>query len=113
MTFTAPAILTRVSFLKDGGLSLGFSTQELKDEEKLAVSKFHNKYGWLLFKENEFKDEEIPDKPAPVENGKTPSQRLHAVLYIWWRQRGARGSFNDFYAREIEKLIDKIKEQLT
>ena len=56
--FTAPAILTRIAFLKDGGVSLGFSTNELSDEDKVIASKFFQKFGYVCFAENQFKEEE-------------------------------------------------------
>jgi len=110
--FTAPAILTRISSMKDGGLSIGFTTSiELTAEEKLTAFQFHNQLGVLLFKENEFKEEEIPQGDAEDES-KSPSQRLRAVLFVLWKARGEKQDFNVFYRQEIERQIDKIKKLL-
>ncbi len=109
--FSAPAILSRISYLKDGGVSLGFSTNELTHEEKVTVSEFHGNFGHVLFKANEFTDEDIP-KGDVTDQNKSPSQRLRAVLFIWWKELGEPGTWDFFYRQEMEKNIDAIKKRL-
>ena len=109
--FTAPAILTRIAYLKDGGLSLGFATNELSDADKVIASKFHQKFGHLMFAENQFTDEDVPKLDA-TDNNKTPSQRLRAVLFIYWKQLGEPGNFEFFYRQQIEKNIEAVKKCL-
>ena len=109
--FQVPAILTRVGFTKDGGLSIGFHTNELSIEEKVRVSEFHNEFGFLLFKPNQFSEEEIPREQA-IDGGKSSSKRLRDIIFIFWKQQGGAGEFESFYRRQMEKIIDKIKEQL-
>ena len=77
--FQAPAILTSVSYAKDGGVRLGFVTNELTDEDKLILAKFHQKFGFVLFKSNEFSLSDIPTEDAE-DKSKTPSRRLKATL---------------------------------
>jgi hypothetical protein len=109
MKFQAPAILTRIAYLKDGGLSLGFSTQELSHEDKLTASKFYQSFGYVLFKENEFKGDEIPDADATDES-KSPSQRLRSTLFVFWKSKPApKPDFDTFYKRQMEKIIDRVK----
>lgn len=109
--FQAPAILTRISYLKDGGLSLGFATQELTDADKVIASKFYGKFGHVLFAEDELTEADIP-KANAADRGKSPSQRLRAVLYIRWTQLGQDGDFEVFYRQEIEKVITRVKTLL-
>ena len=109
--FTAPAILSRIAFLRDGGVSLGFSTNELSDEDKVIASKFFQKFGYVCFAENQFKEEDIPKGDATDES-KSPSQRLRAVLFIYWKQLGQPGNFEFFYRQQVEKQIDAIKNCL-
>jgi hypothetical protein len=111
-TFTAPAILTRIAYLKDGGLSLGFATNELSDEEKVIASRFHQKFGFVLFKENQFKEEEVPDADASDES-KSPSQRLRATLFVLWKQKSKpKPEFEVFYRQQMEKAIERVKQLL-
>jgi hypothetical protein len=107
--FQVPAILEGLSMLKDGGISLRFHTNEMTAEEKVEASKYYQKFGWLLFSENE--DIEIPKGRAPEsELGKTPSQRLRAVIYIKYQQSDMLDiTFDEFYRRELERLINYEK----
>lgn len=106
-----PAILTSVSYSKDGGVRLGFSTQELSDEEKLTISKYHQQFGYLLFKPNPFNTEDIPAESAE-DRTKTPSKRLRAVLFLLWKQSKSTTDFDTYYKNQIEKMIEVIKEKL-
>ena len=110
-TFQAPAIMTRISSRADGGLSLAFATNELSVDEKAIALQYHNLFGYLLFSPNQFRDEDIPKGDATDES-KSPSQRLRAVLFIYWKQLGQPGNFEFFYRQQVEKQIDAIKNCL-
>lgn len=63
--FQSPATLDGIMPRKDGTMSLRFVTQELSaDEKAMLMDKFFNQFGYVLFKENAFKDEEIPQEDA-------------------------------------------------
>ena len=111
MIFTCPAVLTRIAYLKDRGLSLGFSTNELTDQEKVIAGSFHGKFGWLCFSENQIAEADIPKGPAE-DSAKTPSQRLRAVLFVYWKQLGESGDFEDFYRKQVDRIIDAVKAKL-
>jgi hypothetical protein len=112
-TFQAPAILTRVSSLKDGGLSLGFATQELSNTDKVTAFEFIHQFGWLLFRENEFKPEDVPTKDAENDETKSPSTRLRNVLFVYWDQRKKnKVDFDTFYRQEMNKIIEVVKDKL-
>ncbi len=112
--FTVPAILTRISSRVDGGLSVGFTTQELTADDKLTAFKFQNQFGRLLFRANEaeFTEEEIPDED--VEDGsKSQAQRLRNVFYVYWvAHKKGKVDFQTFYRAEMEAIIDTVKERL-
>lgn len=109
--FQAPAILTRISALSDGGLSLGFHTNELKLEDKSTALSFQGKFGYLLFRENEFSDADIPDTDAPDED-RSPSQRLRGALFVLWKQRGEKSDFESFYRTMMDRAIKRVKNLL-
>jgi hypothetical protein len=111
-TFQVPAILNRISFTKDNGLSLGFVTNELSDEEKVLAAQYHAKFGYLLFKPNQFTEDDIPETDALDDEKRTPSQRLRAVLYVLWVQRGSKGSFTDFYVKNLDLAVNRVKNLL-
>ena len=109
------ATLEGVSTKKDGSLTVRFSTQELKPEEKVIVMEFLNDFGWLLFASNELKEEEVPKEQAEFK-GKTQSARLRNVLYVWFEQLKKEGKttvdWDKFYREKTEMLIEHIKEKL-
>jgi hypothetical protein len=109
--FTVPAILTRCSSMVDGGVSLGFHTKELTSEEKVKIMEFHNQAGYLLFKENEIMDADIPVADAEIES-KTPSQRLRGAMFVWWKQMGEKGDFEEFYRSKMNHIIEQVKGKL-
>ncbi len=104
-----PAIFTGFSSRADGGASLRFATNELNDVDFSQLKKFHNSFGYVLFAPNEFKAEEIPNTDATDES-KSPSQRLRATLFVFWKSKPApKPDFNTFYRQQIEKIIDRVK----
>lgn len=109
--FTVEAILTKCSSMVDRGLAVGFHTRELSVEDKAKVMQFHNRTGYLLFKANEIEEQDVPKTQAEM-NTKTPSQRLRAVLFVYWQQQGIKEEFDIFYQREMEKIINEWKEKL-
>lgn len=110
-TFQAPAILSSISYTKDGGVRLGFVTNELPSSEKLIIAEFFQKFGFLLFKSNEFNISDVPTEEAE-DTTKTPSKRLRAVLFLLWKQTGEKGDFESYYRTQIEKVIENIKGKL-
>lgn len=106
------AILDGVSPLKDGGLSMRFHTNEVNDESKLLALSYYQKFGWLIFSEQENPDVELEAIRRDT-GGKTPSQRLRSVLYILYQQSGNTDkTFEQYYAEQMEKFIDRIKANL-
>lgn len=102
--FTVQATLTRVASMRDGGLSIGFSTQELSADEKVKVMSHHNQFGWLLFGETE---RVMP--AAPVDNrGSSPSQRLRRALWNYYRTKKVKKPFELYYREYVDNLIERL-----
>ena len=110
--FQIPSILTRISSMVDGGLSIGFHTKELNPEEKALAMMHQGKHGWLIFSENEVPTTDMPKGDADLRQ-KTPSQRLRAVVFVLWQQSRTDVPFPAFYEDYMEKLINQVKEALT
>lgn len=109
-----PASLEGASTLKDGSLSLRFYTQELTAEEKTAVFSLVQQFGWLVFAPQERNTDEIELEAIRKDTGgKTPSQRLRAVIYVAYQQSGQDDkTFEQFYAQKMEQLISHFKSRL-
>lgn len=90
-------------------------TQELITPEQLAeLFGLHEKVGWFFFLDKPvaaIDRTKLPD--IQLEEGeRSPSQRLRAVLYIWWQQNGSKDDFELFYRRWMERTIGQVKEKL-
>ena len=109
-----PAQLTKISSRSDRSYKMEFSTRELSGGDAAMLLDNLMSEGYLLYSPTSDIDEsDVPKEKADSGLGtKTPSQRLRAVLYIFWEQSGRRGSFEDYYRVQMEKVIDQVKERL-
>jgi hypothetical protein len=98
---------------KDRSWKIAFETRELSgDEVKILVDNMSGE-GWLVFSPNELLDADVPKENADSGMGdKSPSSRLRAVMWVWWKQKGKQGTFNQFYENWMERKINEVKEHL-
>lgn len=113
-TFQIPATLEGVAALKDGGMSVRFHTQEISADEKVLLMQYFQKFGWLLFSEQEQDEGTLTlEEIRKDTGGKTPSQRLRATIYVAYQQSGQTDlTFEQFYARRMEQHINYEKQNL-
>lgn len=105
---------------KDRSVSLRFTTTlEQSSEEFMKMDKLINDTGLIYFKSSgQLTKEEIRelDNVELEVEGKTKSQRLRNVLYVYWEQLKDSPSktqlFNDFYSDAMEKIIEHYKSKL-
>lgn len=105
------ATLNGANSLADGGLSIRLHTQELSAQDKLEIFEHLNKFGWLIFSENELQPEEMPETEAEFK-GKKQSQRIRNSLFVLWDKSGRPGKFDDFYRDRTDKIIEWIKNKI-
>lgn len=112
--FQTKGQMVRANPMTDGGMSLGFHTTELTDEEKVKVMSLFGKYGAIAFREaDEFFDPNDVPKLDKVDEKKSPSERLRDVIFIWSKQKEVPSEkFNEFYRKKMEVLINWVKSQL-
>jgi len=106
-----PAYLTGFSSKSDGSAGIRFSTQELSADDFSLLKQNLNEYGWLVFRPNEYKEEDVPTEDVE-DKEKTPSKRLRAVLFVLWKQTKNGGDFETYYREQVDKIIDHIKSKL-
>lgn len=122
MIFQIPATIVRDKSLMGGARQYVLESQEILDPEHLQrLISLENKLGWFTFSSEiieavdivKLKDIKI-DK-SRYEDAKTPSQRLRSVLYIIWEKTidPKKESFQQYYDRIIEGLINKYKDILS
>lgn len=115
--FQTPAIVQSVRTMVDGGCKLDIVTQELSPDEMATLFSLKNAQGWMLFKTDPISEQEvqkIPDEPMEKFEKKSPSQRFHDRLFVYYKSTHAdTKKFREFYVNALETLgqqyLDKIK----
>lgn len=115
MNLLRQVTLDRATRKKDKSVSLTFITAtEQSSEEFKCIDEMLDSTGLLYFKPNgRLTDKEVKelDGAELVIEGKSKSQRLRNVLYVYSQQKGIT-NFKDFYAAEMERIIEHYKSKL-
>ncbi len=94
-------------------MTVRFVTQELDEAQKVLLMGYYQKFGWLLFSEQEHDDSLELAEIRRDTGGKTPSQRLRAVIYVEYQQSGRTDlTFEQYYSQKMEKFIGYVKQNL-
>ncbi len=112
-----PAQLESYRSLKDRTVKISFETAEPTPEQMADIQASLMKAGYIAFNSDPFTDKMIEQLKAIKtdfdDTGKTPSQRIRAVLFVWWKQNTQGYEiFNDFYIHHMERIINHYKEKL-
>jgi len=112
-----PCQLESYRSLKDKTMKIVFESNELTPEQVLGVASSLQQFGYLAFKNEPFKTNEKDVlenlKSDFNDNGKTPAQRLRAVLFVGWEQKPeGYKTFVDYYNAKMEMLINHYKTKL-
>jgi hypothetical protein len=108
-----PAAVTKVTTLRDRTVRLQVDCQEIPPEQMAEVFSLLDTLGWFFFHPKPIA--EIDTKGLPEvkpRDGRTPSQRLRACLYVLWEQRHPDAPFEAFYEAQMERIIAHLKEQM-
>ena len=112
-----PAILESYRSLVDKSFKVVFATNELTPEQAAALTTSIQQFGYLAFKVDQFKQKEkdaLESLESDYEDkGKTPGQRLRAVLFVNF-SFNAEGyeNFNDYYNLHMNRIINDYKKRL-
>lgn len=99
---------------KDHSVSFTIITPELRPSESAALLAFHGSAVRLLIEPHDV----VPEENVTVDtelHHKTPSQRMRGVLYRAWEQnvnKQQNETFDAYYTRQYEKMLNQWKEQL-
>lgn len=107
-------VIGTVSSKEDGSVAFRVNTAELRGSERGVIMEFHGKACVVAIfpHEGEFNTVEVKTERGD----KTPSQRWRGVLFVAWKQgvdKRDNESFDAFYCRQYEKLLDFWKAKLT
>lgn len=106
-----PVIITGMSLKADKSWKLAFETRELGGDEIAILTANLQAEGWLVYKPNEIRVEDVPKGEADS-GTKSQSKRLRDVTFILWKQLGEKNDFESFYRMRMEELIEVIKAKL-
>ncbi len=113
--FQVPSQITGISTKADRSLAIRVTTErEMSPEETTLLLSYVRKTGWMLFKENEYKEDEIPNADAPTGH-KTPSQELRSKLFRLFKQEHPdkpEKDFQHFYTEWMYRIIEKVRAKL-
>jgi hypothetical protein len=105
------AIFSSFTSKADGSLSARLSTPELSSSEKAAFMDIQNKNVRLLIEPMDY----VTDGKTEIKNplsGKSPSERLRGVLFVLHKQKKIAGTYDEFYVKQMESIIQSYKDQL-
>lgn len=112
LTVHVGQVATRV----DNSVSIRLvSAKELEAHEKVALMELSNLECKVLFQPTVSEGSGIKEIKGEFDT-KTPSQRMRNTLYALWKHltdtNQCEISFENFYLKRMEALIDKVKEEL-
>jgi hypothetical protein len=110
-TIQVPAILSGVTTKVDKSLSLRFSTNEMSSEDVANLIDHQGEFGYLLFKPNQFSNDEVPKEEA-ADGSKSYSERLRSVMYLVWENKGSKESYESYRSQQMEHIIKCYKNKL-
>lgn len=115
MKFELNTKVNRLTRKKDASCTIALTTPKLTDEEFLAFCKIVDHEVDTTFKTTDEVNQDAHTIEVKTEvYEKTPSQRLHAVLFILWKQdyQGKYKTFDEFYQLTMENTITQFKRLL-
>ncbi len=104
-------ILSSASTRADNSLGLRFATPELQPSEKTAIFELQGRNLKAILQPADETPESLVEVKA-VLGFKSPSARLRSVLFIEWKQKRSEMIFDEFYVREMDRIIEYRKSQL-
>ena len=116
MNILRTVVLDRINRKKDKSVSITFITDnEQTSEQFMELDKQLDQRGVLYFKPKGLLTTAEADELDNVDielEGKTQSQRLRNVLFVYWQQSNSNLEFKQFYKSETEKIIEHYKGKL-
>lgn len=116
MNILRTVVLDRINRKKDKSVSITFITDnEQTSEQFMELDKQLDQRGVLYFKPKGLLTTAEADELDNVDielEGKSQSQRLRNVLFVYWQQSNSSIEFKQFYKSETEKIIEHYKGKL-
>jgi len=94
-------------------LQVSFELQELAAPDLAKLISCKGQTGYLVFSPSRHVNPaDIPKQEIKEKAGKTPSERLYNILFVYWKHLGLTMDFNTYYNQYMETAIQSIKDKL-
>ena len=113
-----PVGVESIATRQDSSVKIVLSTYELNTQSAVKLFDLRKTECLMYLSSDNITQEELNaldgfKLSSDHNDGKTPSQRLRGVLYVYWKQhKQTEIEFDIFYLRYMNNLIDKIKDKL-
>src|SRR5690242_11416195 len=92
-TIIIPAKITRATRIKDGVSLMVKTVGDVDSKQFGEIDALLNQAGYLLFGPQPADPQDIPQVPVS-DMDKTPSERLRAVLFVWYKNHPKKDSMD-------------------
>ena len=113
-----PVSVETIATRHDGSVKIVMGTYELNTQSAVKLFDLRKSEALMYLSSDNISQEELDaldgfKLDAEKTDGKTPSQRLRAVLYVYWKQHKQKDiEFDIFYLKYMNRTIEKIKDKL-
>tara|TARA_R110000744_G_scaffold218136_4_gene336884 strand:+ start:1346 stop:1708 length:363 start_codon:yes stop_codon:yes gene_type:complete len=113
-----PVSIETIATRHDGSVKIVMGTYELNTQSSVKLFDLRKTECLMYLSSDNISQEELDaldgfKLDSEKTDGKTPSQRLRAVLFVYWKQHKQKEiEFDIFYVRYMNRLIEQIKEKL-
>lgn len=110
-----PAIVEKISTLKDGSVCVTIYTQELSPQKAAELFTLRGKLATVYVSPSDVTQKELGliDSIDPELPQKTPGQRMRNVLYILWKQdQEGYKEFPQYYEAKMNTYIEGLKQNI-
>ncbi len=92
----------------DGSVLFRVITPELTIDQRATLLSFHGKNARVMVEPLDVATDGL-DEVTTEMDVKTPAQRLRAVIFVHWKSCADPQSFESFYHRQMDKIIEGYK----
>lgn len=103
--------ITSINARVDKSIRFSVVTGELRDDERAKFFPLQGINVRILIEPNDVEADSTTEVTSKIDN-KTPSQRQRSLLFLIWKASGSVGDFNSYYASRLEKMLERLKEEL-
>ena len=113
-----PVAVEQIATRQDASVKIVLSTYELNTSSAVKLFDLRKTEALMYLSSDNISQEELDaldgfKLSSEHNDGKTPSQRLRAVLFVYWKQHKQKEiEFDIFYLRHMNTMIEKIKDKL-